>query len=174
MSCNIQILISNWLRTRKFSHFLQARKAVAFGFSHHVHELVTLWLVKIWQVIWLGKFVHHLETYLGPVQVGPVQTSHHSYSTRISEKNSSLRKRFLVECLRSTRKTRALQAASAFERPEFWRETHTLLWPLIGRIIFLTREKTSFAILIGRIIFFTCEKHRSLLWLARTHLRMKI
>ena len=46
MSCNIQILISNWLRTRKFSHFLQARKAVAFGFSHHVHELVTLWLVK--------------------------------------------------------------------------------------------------------------------------------
>ena len=33
----------------------------------------------------------------------------------------------------------------------------------VKRIIFLTREKTSFAILIGRIIFFTCENHRSLL-----------
>ena len=53
-------------------------------------------------------------------------------------------------------------------------ETHTPLWLLIGRIIFLTREKTSFAILIGRIIFFTCENYRSLLWLARTHLRTKI
>ena len=54
-------------------------------------------------------------------------------------------------------------AASCNKRREFWRETHTPLWPLIGRIIFLTREKTSFAILIGRIIFFTCENHRSLL-----------
>ena len=66
----------------------------------------------------------------------------------------------------------ALQAAIKGEN--FWRETHTPLWLLIGRIIFLTREKTSFAILIGRIIFFTCEKHRSLLWLARTNLRTKI
>ena len=39
---------------------------------------------------------------------------------------------------------------------------------------FLTREKTSFAILIGGIIFFTCENHRSLLLLARTNLRTKI
>ena len=54
-------------------------------------------------------------------------------------------------------------AASCNKRREFWRETHTPLWFLIGRIIFLTREKTSFAILIGRIIFFTCENHRSLL-----------
>ena len=46
---------------------------------------------------------------------------------------------------------------AAIKRREFWRETHTPLWLLIGRIIFLTREKTSFAILIGRIIFFTCE-----------------
>ena len=60
------------------------------------------------------------------------------------------------------------------KRPEFWRENHTPLFPLIGRIIFLTREKTSFAILIGRIIFVTCENHRSLLWLARTNLRTKI
>ena len=65
-------------------------------------------------------------------------------------------------------------SASCEKRPEFWRETHTSLWLLIGRIIFLTCEKTSLAILIGRIIFFTCENHSSLLWLAKTHLRIKI
>ena len=64
-------------------------------------------------------------------------------------------------------------AASANKRRKFWRETHTPLWPLIGRIIFLISEKTSFAILIGRIIYFMCESHRSLFWLARIHLRMK-
>ena len=83
-----------------------------------------------------------------------------------SEKNS-LSKTFLVECVWSG-------AASCNKRREVWRETHTPLWLLIRRIIFLTREKTSFAILIGRIIFFTCENHRSLLWLARTDLRTKI
>ena len=61
------------------------------------------------------------------------------------EKNS-LSKNFLVECVRSG-------AASCNKRREFWRETETPLWLLIGRIIFLPREKTSFAILIGRIIF---------------------
>ena len=71
-------------------------------------------------------------------------------------KKNSLSKTFLVECVRSG-------AASCNKRREFYRETHTPLWLLIGRIIFLTREKTSFAILIGRIIFFTCENHRSLL-----------
>ena len=88
------------------------------------------------------------------------------FSLFFREKNS-LSKTFLVECVQSG-------AASCNKRREFWRETHTPLWPLIGRIIFLTREKTSFAILIGRIIFFTCENHRSLLWLARTNLRTKI
>ena len=83
-----------------------------------------------------------------------------------SEKNS-LSKTLLVECVRSG-------AASCNKRREFWREAHTPLWLLIGRIIFLTREKTSFTILIGRIIFFTCENHRSLLWLARTNLRTNI
>ena len=83
-----------------------------------------------------------------------------------SEKNS-LSKTFFVECVRSG-------AASCNKRRKFWRETHTPLWRLIGRIIFLTHEKTSFAILIGRIIFFTRENHRSLLWLARTNLRTKI
>ena len=62
-----------------------------------------------------------------------------------SEKNS-LSKTFLVEYVRSG-------AASCNKRWEFWRETQTPLWLLIGRIIFLPREKTSFAILIGRIIF---------------------
>ena len=47
-----------------------------------------------------------------------------------------------------------LQATSSFERREFSRETHTSLRLLIGRIIFVTHEKTSFAILIGCIIFF--------------------
>ena len=59
----------------------------------------------------------------------------------------SLSKTFLIECVQSG-------AASCNERREFWRETHTPLWLLIGLIIFLTHEKTSFAILIGRIIFF--------------------
>ena len=58
----------------------------------------------------------------------------------------TLSKIFLVECVRSG-------AASRNKRREFWCETQTPLWLLIGRIIFLTREKTSFAILIGRIIF---------------------
>ena len=40
----------------------------------------------------------------------------------------------LVECVRSG-------AASCNKRREFWRETHTPLWLLIGRIIFLSREK---------------------------------
>ena len=71
------------------------------------------------------------------------------------EKNS-LSKTFLAECVRSG-------AASCNKRRAFWRETRTPLWLLIGRIIFLTREKTSFAILFGRIIFFTGENHRSLL-----------
>ena len=43
---------------------------------------------------------------------------------------------------------------TAIKGGEFWRETHTPLWLLIGRITFLTWEKTSFAILIKRIIFF--------------------
>ena len=66
------------------------------------------------------------------------------FFTFFSEKNSSS-KTFLVECVRSG-------AASFKKRWESWRETHTPLWLLIGRI-FLTREKRSFAILIGLIIF---------------------
>ena len=58
-----------------------------------------------------------------------------------SEKNS-LRKTFLVECVRSG-------AASCNKRREFSRETHTPLWLLIGRIIFFHVWKPSFAPLIG-------------------------
>ena len=67
-----------------------------------------------------------------------------------------------------------LQAASAYRRRDFWRKIYTPLWLLIGRIIFLTSEKTSFAILIGRIVFLTYKKYRSRFGWARTHLRVKI
>ena len=40
----IKMLISNWRRTRKFSQLLQAGKTVAFDFSHHGQELVTLYV----------------------------------------------------------------------------------------------------------------------------------
>ena len=53
-------------------------------------------------------------------------------------------------------------ASSCNKRREFWRKTYTPLWLLIGRIIFLTREKTSFAILIGRIILQFTNISRSL------------
>ena len=57
----INILISNWSRTRG--------KTEASHFSHHSHALITLydrpifmlWLVKIWQVSSRGKFIQHLE-----------------------------------------------------------------------------------------------------------------
>ena len=38
----INILISNWPRTRKFSQKMQAGETDAFHFSHHSHTLVTL------------------------------------------------------------------------------------------------------------------------------------
>lgn len=76
-------------------------------------------------------------------------------------------------CWMSAKHSQSEGTASAYKRQEFWHETHTPLWVLIGHIIFLTCGKTSFAILIWGTIFFTCEKHHSLLWLARTYLRMK-
>ena len=62
---------------------------------------------------------------------------------------------FSLNICKAAPKEMALQASSAYKRQELWREPHTPLWPLIGHIIFLTREKSSYAILIGRIIFFT-------------------
>ena len=57
---------------------------------------------------------------------------------------------------------------------KFWRKTHTPLWLLIGRIIFLTREKKHHSRFWLDVSFFQCENHRLLLWLARTNLRTKI
>lgn len=48
---------------------------------------------------------------------------------------------FLLNVCDASRKAEALQAVSAFKRLKFWRETLTPLCLLIGRIIFLTREK---------------------------------
>ena len=81
---------------------------------------------------------------------------------------------FSLNVCEATRKARALQVASykRLQRREFWDETHTSLWLLIRRIIFVALKKTSFTILIGRISFFPSERHRSLLWLAGNHLRM--
>ena len=78
------------------------------------------------------------------------------------EKNVS---RWMSSKRRRKRRCKVQAPIKHVERQEFWRENHTPLWLLIGRIIFLIREKTSFAILIGR---------RSRLSLAKTHLRMKI
>ena len=74
--------------------------------------------------------------------------------------------RFSLNVCKATRKARGLQVASAYKRQEFWRKTHTPLWLLIGRIIFLTLEKTSFAIVI-RLFFFLRVKNivRSSDWL---------
>ena len=43
-----------------------------------------------------------------------------------------------------------------------------MLWPLIGRIMWTKIVRWL------DVSFFTCGKHRSLLWLAKTHLRIKI
>ena len=43
----IKILISNWPRTRKFSQLLQAGTTDAFDFYHHVHALVTFYVVTL-------------------------------------------------------------------------------------------------------------------------------
>ena len=66
----INILISNWSRTRKFSQSFKNTSREDRGFSRHSHALITvydrpicmLWLVKIWQLsscrIW---FIQHLQ-----------------------------------------------------------------------------------------------------------------
>ena len=59
-----------------------------------------------------------------------------NYSTPISEMFST----FITEKLFENICKATLQAASAYKRRKFWREPP---WLMIGRIIFLTREKTS-------------------------------
>ena len=72
----------------------------------------------------------------------------------------------LVEWLWSN--SRSEIAGSSYKRRGNWRETHASLWPFIGRIMW-----TKIVRLLD-VSFFTCGKHRSLLWLAKTHLRIKI
>ena len=66
MCRTIKILISNWPLTRKFRQLLQAGKTVAFHFSRHVHELVTLYvqfLCSDWSKF--DRWVHAAN--LGPI-----------------------------------------------------------------------------------------------------------
>ena len=59
-------------------------------------------------------------------------------------------------CWMSAKLSQSESAASCkrlYIRPEFWRECYTPLWLVIGRIIFLTPEETSFAPLIGQNSF---------------------
>ena len=101
------------------------------------------------------------------------QRNTRNYSTPISEMLFTFLREELFEknfCSWMTAKHSQNEGAvwsSACKRREFWRETHTPLWLLIGGIIFLTREKPPFAILIGRIIFFARVKTivRSFDWL---------
>ena len=88
------------------------------------------------------------------------------FFTFLMRKNS-LRKTFLLKCVRSGAQQAARKGGNFCAKL-----TH--LCGLWLNVSFFSREKTSFTILIGRIIFFTCEKHSSLPWLARTHLHIKI
>ena len=67
--CTVKILISNWPRTRKFSHFFKNKggKDLFLPWSrvgHALRPIFVLWLVKIWQVSSCGKFMQHLESCL--------------------------------------------------------------------------------------------------------------
>ena len=89
------------------------------------------------------------------------------FFTFLTTKNS-LRKTFLLKCVRSG----AQQAAR--KRGNFGAKLTHLCGFWLDVSFFSHVKKTSFAILIGRIIFFMCENQSSLLWLARTHLLIKI
>ena len=89
------------------------------------------------------------------------------FFTFLTTKNS-LRKTFLLKCVRSGAQ-QAVRKGGNFGA----KLTHLCgFWLDVS--FFSHVKKTSFAILIGRIIFFMCENHSWLLWLARTHLRIKI
>ena len=88
------------------------------------------------------------------------------FSTR---KNSHMDLKSFLEWVQSNSRSKG----STSTRQETWRNSRT------ARAFDWTDQfsrmwKTSFTILIGRILFYLCEKHRPLLWLARTHLRMKM
>ena len=65
----VKILISNWPRTRKFSHFFKNKggEDLLLPWSrvgHALRPIFVLRLVKIWQVSSCGKFMLHLESCL--------------------------------------------------------------------------------------------------------------
>ena len=65
----VKILISNWPRTRKFSHFFKNKGGEDLFLpwsrvGHALRPIFMLWLVKIWQVSSCGKFMQHLESCL--------------------------------------------------------------------------------------------------------------
>lgn len=70
---------------------------------------------------------------------------------------------FLVEYLRDKSESEGAASYKRLQRREFSAKTHTPLWLLIRRILFVAREKTSFTLLIGCITFFTSERQHFLL-----------
>ena len=57
----VKILISNWPRTWKFSHFFKNKGGEDLFLPW---SIFVLWLVKMWQVSSCGKFMQHLENCL--------------------------------------------------------------------------------------------------------------
>ena len=65
----VKILISNWPRTRKFSHFFKNKGGEDLFLpwsrvGHALRPIFVPWLVKIWQVSSCWKFMQHLESCL--------------------------------------------------------------------------------------------------------------
>ena len=65
----VKILISNWPRTRKFSHVFKNKGGEDLFLpwsrvGHALRPIFALWLVKIWQVSSCRKFMQHLESCL--------------------------------------------------------------------------------------------------------------
>ena len=65
----VKILISNWPRTRKFSHFFENNGGEDLFLpwsrvGHALRPIFVLWLVKIWLVSSWGKFMPRLESCL--------------------------------------------------------------------------------------------------------------
>ena len=61
----VKILISNWPRTRKFSHFFKNKGGEDLFLpwsrvGHALRPIFMLWLVKIWQVSSCVKFMQHI------------------------------------------------------------------------------------------------------------------
>ena len=61
----VKILISNWPRTRKFSHFFKNKGGEDLFLpwsrvGHALRPISMLWLVNIWQVSSCGRFMQHL------------------------------------------------------------------------------------------------------------------